>query len=73
MEQVADTVSGKEFLKLSVQDNTCCVCVCDKNKDDDVDAVDNKSGSKLQLIKLLFSCCYKVQNADETEITETKQ
>ena len=73
MDQVVDQVLGKEFLKLSVQDNICCVCVCEKKRrknnlnyvDDDVD---NKVG-KIKLKKMLF-CCYKVENDHTTESIE---
>ena len=74
-----DKVLGKELLKLSVQDNVCCVCVCEKRprfkKESntsvlDVDELDayNKV-SKPKLLRI-FLCCFKVQNEHEETITE---
>ena len=73
MDQIVDQVLGKEFLKLSVQDNICCVCVCEKRKrkNKNVDSVDNfeNKSAKIKLKKMLF-CCYKVENDHTTESIE---
>ena len=70
-----DKVLDKELLKLSVQDNICCVCLFERKiKDDTVDTVDTVDGnvnksSKLKLKKIMF-CCYKVQNEENADSTK---
>lgn len=74
VDELVDQVLGKEFLKLSVQDNICCVCVCEKKngkkksvKLDVVDSIviENKNSAKFKLKKMFF-CCYKLQNDNAT-------